>query len=952
MRSFFKNKTARRLSILGGVLVLLLGAFFLIRALTPEPPPEVDPPLRYEPVAGEATNGNYLYPAVTYEGKNKTALTLDIRLESEDGTFGIYKAENNATFYFYTIDDEGEQQIYYPPIAEADSNFDYGSLYATDDMGLGLGIPRITYLAVSAGNIAFTERIPLSEDEGERRAQLQKYGLDDATHVLSLQYKDKSEQQQRHTVTVGDIIPGNNGYYCMVDDRPYVYASSTDSLRYILQPFAYYVNPALIAPGTQGQQGSQFEGYVTVSFREFVNKVYKDAQTPIPSDAKVYVEGQKRPGGETTLGPTITMEFALSHLAKDDTFARLVSMITASRVGQTELLFTQQLPMDGSRLLTFSKDVTSHAYTYTITRVDALLREHTELTQGTVGNDTVLKISYLLQKDGAAELVPAQGILDLSAVTLDTAVRDKLAALPVGEELSSSQQVSFTLTYTESQADQRRLYMYMDDILAVYDADGNPIKTIEEDSLLYCRYHYTIEGETTAPIVDVIDLGALSGAYGDSLRDALVGKTAQEDMNLIVYVYTEQYEQIYAYTEYSITSILSFVVEEEIVAFGFENEADRDPFYRETYFSNRLPKDHPHRLYGLNDAVCQRVIRDLGGMQDNASSAAGLFGTETVEIGLTAAHMVKYGLYANTVYLEVPRGITTVVTESGATEFRWLYTLPFTLFISDVQYDPDTGEAFRYVASDLYDVVVRIEAETFDFLNHSFTDYWARESMILVDIAAIESLKLEFFFDDLRGSYDFRVQTLNVPQSDGTTYTWYRINVEVGEGCTHELLLSYMQTDLTKLLADKSQAGVTPPLLNLNYIYNMAWGVEDATLGKSYAGDGYFQQWLEMLYYVSYAGTLSAEEQQSFLKTDLLMRMTLDLEGKANNYVFEFYRGSDRRVMVRLYQVNYEGVMVGDAVQDFYISSYGFKKIASGVQALLGGERFDGADYIDPKSEP
>lgn len=938
------NKTTLRLLILLGVLALLVGSYFLIRALTPaEEPDEPSDAMRYEPVEGEDTNANRLYPVVTYEGSTKTALTLDVLIRGEKGTYGIYKAENDSTFYFYTIDDEGEQQIYYPPIADVDPNFNYTDLYATEDMGLGLGLPRVMYLAVSAGNIAFTERIPLSEDEEERQAQLQTYGLLDAKNVMSLQYKNKAERQVRHTVTVGDLTPGNNGYYCLVDDRPYVYATSTDSLQYILQPFAYYVSPALIAPGTQGQSYSQFEAYVTVSFREFVNRVYKDSTVEIPTDAKVLVTGRKRTAADEAYDAWTTLEFNLKTLSEDKAFDRLVTMLTRERVGDVSLLFTQQLPLEESRRLLFT-DTDTRAYTYTVTRVDALLRESTEVTGGTVGDDTVLKISYTCQKDDDPTLLTSQGILDLSVAPLDAETRAALAALPVGEDLSASEQVRFTVNYTKDTSDQRYLHMTVDEILAIFDTEGNSLDTVTDESVIYCRYHYTIEGKDTSPIVGVLDLSKTTGDYGDSLREKLVGQGIGSELDLTVYTYIEQYELIYSYEEYEVSEILSFVVEEEIVAFGFENEEDRDPFYRETYFSNQLPKGHPYRLYGLNDTICQAVIRALGGIQEDATKAAGLFGSETVAIGLTPTLLEEYGLYANTVYLEVPRGITTVTTASGATEFRWLYTLPFTMLISDVKYDPDTGEAFRYVASDLYDIVVRIDADTFSFLEYSFVDYWARETMLMVDLSDIQSLKVETFLDDFSGSYDFRVQLLNVPMSDGTTYEWRRINVLVGEGCTHESLLAYMAQASGKELQQTDDGA----LLNLNYIYDHAWGVTDATYGKNYAGDGYFREWLESLYYVGYGGVLTEEEQAAYLQTDMLMRMTLDLEGKANDYVFEFYRGTDRRVMVRMYQVNDDGVMQGAAVQDFYISTYGFKKIVGGVNAMLSGVAITGADgYID-----
>ncbi len=921
------KKLLWQILIPAAVLVILVAAYFIIQAVQPDDPITPEEPLRYEPIEGEAENANLLYPTVTYEGSNAVAKTLDIFIEGEDGSYGIRKLQNTGTLYFYTLNDEGEASLYYPPVADLDANFDYTSLYATDDLGMGVGLPRVMFLAVSAGSVAFSERIPLADDAAEQQTQLKKYGLDVPQTRMTLKYTTANGTACTYKVSVGDLMPGNRGYYCMVDDRPYVYATSTDSINYILQPLEYYIQPSLVSPGTTGQTGSQFEGYITVEFREYINKIFNEGTTPIPADAKVIVEGSKR-GSGAAAPSSRPLEFDLKDLKDDPDFARLIVILKGKTLGAQTLQFTQRLATDKSRLLSF-EETDSHTYQYTITRVDALLEEDEEITTGTVGSHTLLKVRYLLDKGGSEAPEENEGIIDLTQTPLEASTLSEIASLPVGTDIAAAEQVAFSVTYTEDVAIQQELNIVVDEILAIYTAEFDFATVVEEDSIVFCRYRYTKGGETVFSEEGYFDL-SMTDELSVGVRTALLGKGAENNLSLKVYTYMEQYEFLSAYIEYTMTNILSFVCPDEIVAFGFQNEADRDPFYRETYFSGRLPATHPYYLYGLDDDVCQAVIRALGGMQDDASQAAGLFGNETVAIGLSPEVLLKYGLYANTVYLEVPRGITTVTTASGATEFRWQYTLPFTMFISDVQYDPDTGEAFRYAASDLYDLVVRIDAEVFSFLDKTFPEYWARENMIMVDIADVSSLRAEAFFDDLKGSYEFQVKTVAVPNTDGSTTDRRFIHVVAGQESTNEALLAYMREN-GKLPGD---------VIQLNDIYDYALGVEDAVHGKNYAGDGYFSEWLLKLFAVDYRGTLTPEEQAACLSSGMVYRLTLDLKAKSADYVFEFYRGTDRKVMVRMYQ-SLDGTMSGTPVQDFYISSLGLKELVGGIEKLLSGESID-----------
>jgi hypothetical protein len=98
------------------------------------------------------------------------------------------------------------------------------------------------------------------------------------------------------------------------------------------------------------------------------------------------------------------------------------------------------------------------------------------------------------------------------------------------------------------------------------------------------------------------------------------------------------------------------------------------------------------------------------------------------------------------------------------------------------------------------------------------------------------------------------------------------------------------------------------------------------------------------LFYTYYEGNLSEAEQQAALDgARCLLRMSVTLGAKNStgeylptgsyDYVYEFYRISDRQVLVKMYQDN--GVNVKCEVADFYISTFSFKKIVNAYFGML-----------------
>ena len=120
-------------------------------------------------------------------------------------------------------------------------------------------------------------------------------------------------------------------------------------------------------------------------------------------------------------------------------------------------------------------------------------------------------------------------------------------------------------------------------------------------------------------------------------------------------------------------------------------------------------------------------IKLLGGVTSDSDTSEGLIG-DTVELGLTPENKEKYNLNAHKIYFEMPRVIFLSSDGSGnddLDDYGWISTLGVNLYFS-AETDDEDGSKIRYVGSDLFDIVVKVPAEDFEFLNYSFIEYWAQ----------------------------------------------------------------------------------------------------------------------------------------------------------------------------------------------------------------------------------
>ena len=394
-----------------------------------------------------------------------------------------------------------------------------------------------------------------------------------------------------------------------------------------------------------------------------------------------------------------------------------------------------------------------------------------------------------------------------------------------------------------------------------------------------------------------LDLSGIKNTSEDAqIKKALFGKKIGA-VNIELDEQNAYYEYFLSFTTYGVDEIEYFVTGELVTAFKFLNYEDRDPYYGESIYENLMEDEH--KLYGLNSGVCETLVKVLGGASHDSTSTTGtgegLFGDEVVEVGLTPEVLHKYKLYAHTIYFELPRGITTKPKLEGETvnsddpeSIIFNSALGFTLYVSEV--DPETN--MRYIASDLYDIVTRVPAEDFAFLNYDFESFWARRNLIMVDVAAIDYLGIEFHTSDYKGNYNF-----DVIQQSGN-----HIGVVVGasgdEITSNKFVQFLSDPDYSKYV--NYEGGV-----NLNDFYKFESDIEGVDISSlETLGESSFRDVMHMLYYVTYVNLLSdAERGEAPSEDDLVFKMTLKLDPDAapksqDLYVYKFYRIDDRRVRV------------------------------------------------------
>ena len=909
--------------------------------------------------------------------------SLTIKVSDGIDSFALSRPDKNGDMELWYTNADGKLERYFPSILDysESADYDYSSLHAidsTDTLGIGMGvIPYVSYLCSAVGTTAFQARIELSTDPEKRAAQLESFGLSanqsvDVTVTYAAEIVgDKVVKEDTHTLKIGKQTVAGAGRYFMVEDREYIYCSSFDYFEYGLQGFTYFIKPYVVTEGLSGNQGV-LAAYLTQDFSQWKNTKHDNLGDVVASGSQVIVTAQTmlpndpwNPSNDVAVDGYLydnfrKYSFDLNLMKDDPEYSRLVSALTGKSVG-TYFDYKESTDESGAIIFTLTSqsklidfgEKDSLTYEYEIRYIESILTDTTEIsTEGTpVGENKLLKIIYSFKVDGEEIGKLCHAVIDLNDDRIPASARAALSAARVGE---LDKNVSFSVDYTKDTARKYEVKYVICDILGVYDKNGKAIEKVTNDSTVRYRYYLEVNGKRYDEIMsDTISLadpaeGVTEDEYTAELRrilrDKLKGKSVSYDVEIPVMTYTEYNETLYDFVTYKVAEICYFVTSELVTSFGYVNASDRDPFFGETYYENKMPGKNS--LYGINADSCLGVIKYFMGISSDSSStssAAGLAGSKTVALGLTPENMDKYGLYAYTIHIELPRSVyvrndANSENENEIDNYGCETTLSFYLYISEEQVD-----GTRYIGSDMYDLVAVIDGGMFDFLDYDFAEFWARRHLLLVDYLEIENMKFSFNMDDLKGNYSINIEHGELYLNNGkpTTSTDENGRYYAISDITVSQSGECKETVLSKYLADN---GLDSILLSDLYDNIVGDGSKVLMGERDYLGSANYREFMYLLYgiyYTDYISDLTEAEKDDIKEGSPLMTMSIELYSTARPYVYEFHRIDDRRIMVTLYRADAEGNQMGEAVSDFYISTAAFKKVVGAFFDVINVKTVD-----------
>ncbi len=953
MKHVEKKLTKKQLTsvILAAALVVIIGVSIPVGivlankddTVTTEPP---------EIMEGEALMGGL---TLAYPSIDEKSQLNQIEIVNSTGTFGFAKLDGEKHFTMYYLDSNGEPQPYYPKIYIEDTTVNYNDFFAIETSDGFSMYPKLDYLCLALQTPYFSERIILSEDSETRERQLKSYGLSEGEYSTAyFEYTDaESGEAKKMVVRIGKTGISGGGYYFTVGDRPYVYLSSNNYFNYAVSDFTVFLKALLVAPGLTDDKG--FGPYLTPAYYQYKNELHKTEGEEVTEDSKVIVytdiistsvKDDAAFGGYDRV--TDTIEIDLKKYEESIHYKRMINALTGAKIGEQtpKIFFTVTA---NSNSIEFG-DAETKSYQYTVSAVEAILTDSAEITtSGASCGDTsnLIKVSYTASADGTAlSQHTLHAVIDLSSEALPEEAEAALRAAPIG---TLAAPVSFTVNYTKENSTSISGKYVITEIISVYNANGKNASKVTETSVVGYRYAIVASGKTLFEDTFVLDLAEVTDETDIAIKNALIGKGVSRNLNIEFGDATEYSECFMNFSSYEVSRIDYFVTSECVTAFRFQNSSKRDPYYGESLYENLMTDEH--KLYGLNSSVCEQVVKILGGMSDESSSAtaAGLTGDKVIAVGLTPEVMEKYGLYAYTIYFELPRSIYAYSNDNSDSDslyeeiddYSYYSTLAFNLYISEVDYETNT----RYIASDMYDIVTRVNADDFVFLKYDFETFWARRYLVMMDIEDIKNINVEFNMSDIKGSYNFEliyeiVSYQSSQDSEFQKFNKLTVSVEPSDKTQPNKLNEYM-----------NEKGYEKNL-SLTELYEAIYGKDDPEYKETYpesVGTAYFEEAVKMLYGITYVDILPDSERGAALDTaKMLMKMTFEIKGSAYEYVYEFYRIDDRRIVVSIYKADFDGVPVTTAVSDFYISSFAFKKIVSNLNGLLNGEKINpDAPYAD-----
>ena len=935
------SKQIKLVIILASILVFLVAAAvaskLIVDYLNEEKPSDFEPPVLLE---GEAyANGYYTVAYPKIEAENMTY----VEITTPDGKYGLMRDDDGALYVLYTPTGEDELSVYYPPLADKSTAFDYNSLFTVAD---SYGITNVYYLCSVLGTLYFDQRIDIPTDAVERDEFLRYYGFsEDNIKRIEFTYTDEDGEPSVHLLEVGDKLMTGVGYYYRVDNRPYIYVTSNTYLGYAFGGAASLINSMLVSEGLKTD--SYLEPYLTPEYKQWKTTLHDKAGDVVEAGTNVLVSAQilspQNPlptddpesfisGGYVGAGYGKT-EFDLSKYT-DAKYASMIQALVGAAVGSydgNELVFT----IIGSSLAANIPDGADEAtYTYTVSAIEAILDGGDVFAPGTpVGNNKLLKVTYTAAI-GSESVTPApyHAVINLESALIPQSAKDAFAASAVGELASP---IEFSVTYSKNDTQNQTIsQLIITEIHDIYKYNSTTrLDTVEANSIVTYSYVVKIGSQTSETYQGYLDLSKDDSPKIARDRELLIGKSEGVlSTEIVVETYVEYPQVVADFDTVSVNEISGFVKSEIMVSFRFVNEDARDPFYGESVYENTI--NNSDRNYAMNDSICQTVLAILGGIGENATASTGYKGSETVAIGLNTETMIEFGLYAPTAYkirFVLPRGIEDTGEDEDTLHYDWVTTLAFTLYISE-----ENEDGTRYVASDLYDIVVKAPVEDFVFLNYEFIEFWARRSPLLLDVENITSLKLELNMPEVYGSYTFDMTYSDYYyDSNGNRYKDY------ADGRIHDIFMEIavtqgegsMETALSRYIEQNNLTGA----VDFSKFYGN--GV-DNWIEFDTEDVAYFRDVMFTIYLTNYVGLLSEEDQLAAMAYDPIMTLELNIKGTSDKYVYEFRRFEDRRVMVTIKCCDLSGNVRYES-SSFYISSSVTREIVTAFVYLLNGRVVD-----------
>ncbi len=613
-------------------------------------------------------------------------------------------------------------------------------------------------------------------------------------------------------------------------------------------------------------------------------------------------------------------------------------------------------------------------YEYHIYGIESIFGDNGEVTaDGTavssVAGAKKLKVAYYYYISGYENQYThlCHAIIDLTDERIPKDKRDALAAASIGS--ISGGPLKFTINYTKDgdSTVRENVRLIITDVFRVYNKEGSAIiKKVASDSIVSFRYYYERDGVAISTeetlTIELDKVTDESDSFERAVKSALIGKPLKLDQNIVADEAIQYRQPFASFVSYKVNTIELLTKPELVVAFGFINSYERDPFYAESVFVNKMGEEHKFGIYALNAGACQTVLDLLGGTgSEDTTNALGYVGAQTVATYLDASLMNKYGLFANEIYFVLPRGIYPASYAEDddrytSVEYAWYEELHFTIYISDETFDED-GNLCRYASSTLYNTIVKVDAEDFEFLDYSFAELWARRTLMMVDIQNIENIEIDLNMTDLKGHYSVAFNYKYSYKSESTGKV-YNNKEDVPEDEEY--------TESSELILGIAPIGDISTFTSSKFKENFATYTTTKTFGGGidwvYFNDIYdggrsareeisalnMKEFARILYSIDYLGQVSEDEQtQTKADKSVLMSLNFKIKGTVYRYGFDFYRMDDRRVMVSIYRIDTLGNKMNETSY-FYISTPAFKKIAGAFNTLINGETLSGDNlYLD-----